>query len=220
MPSGPAPLGPLPSISTPSPSSRLLLPTKRLLRDILGESTAKLCVRKNFGAAHFIELFCFVDGSSKLMAVPKNLISFFVIGRRSQVLFAGLSLAILLLSHSWCVLSLRLFMAHSILAQHTHTQWFSTGNFLIAVCRLVTHVWAWHALALTPPRAHTQMRIVFIYLALFLSLQNWFALHSLRLRSCPFFSMRNFVISLNPLQLFLLLAHTSSFLCQRPLPID
>lgn len=28
------------------------------------------------------------------MAVPKNLISFLVIGRRSQVLFAGLSLAI------------------------------------------------------------------------------------------------------------------------------
>lgn len=119
------PPGPLPPISSLS-SSRWLLPTKRLLRPILGESTPKLWVRKNFGAAHLIELFCLVDGSSKLMAVPKNLISFFVIGRRSQALFAGLSLAILLstrarlsLSFSWSNLCLSvrvhfMFSAHSI----------------------------------------------------------------------------------------------------------
>lgn len=75
-------------------SLRQLRPAVRLLCDKFGEGMPKLCVRKNFGATCFIELFCFVDDSSKLMAVPKNLISFLVIGRRSQVLFAGLSLAI------------------------------------------------------------------------------------------------------------------------------
>lgn len=128
MVTGPAPPGPLPSISSTtasmssSSSSRRLFPANRLLRDILGESTPKLCVRKNFGAAHFIEIFCLVDGSSKLMAVPKNLISFFVIGRRSQVLFVELSLAILLRSHNALSVSLALwFTVVSVKLAHAYT---------------------------------------------------------------------------------------------------
>lgn len=70
--------------------------------------------------------------------------------------------------------------------------------------------------------AHAPIRIVFIHFCSrlscgFLSNLFHFAFASITIAiflSCSFFSMRNFVISLNPLLLFLLLAHTSiSFLC-------